>query len=273
MVYEELENSLLQLLNEGNWDMAQDLLFEEQKQGNPDATAVLGEFFYEGIGYEKDILKAKQLFESAFQSGSARGAYLLGRLYDYGNEFFAEDQAKAQYYYEIAEGGGDKDAVFMLASRYMEGKNVERSDEKAFKLFKKGADAGNIGCMENIGVFYEFGVCTKQDLETAIYWYRQVLKNETENDFCMYRLASCLINTNPTGEILEEVYELTRKAIDLGNIDAYFILALLYEDGRVVTQDYDMAQKYMKLAADNGCELAMDNLNRYKRDIFGHYYV
>lgn len=279
MTYEELENKLLQLLNNNKWDLAKKLLLEEQKRGNPDALAILGEFYYEGFGFDKDILKAKELFESAFQAGSARGAYLLGRLYDFGSELFGEEQDKAQYYYETAEKMGDKDAVFMLATRYEEGKFVDTSFEKAFDLFAKGAEMGNPGCMENLGAFYEDGMCTKQNIETAIYWYRQTLKYEPENDFCMYRLAYCLTNIfneyqyEPTTQGLQEAYELACKAIDLGNADAYFIMAWFYENGTIVTKDYDMAQKYMKLGADNGCELAMKNLGRYKRDIFGHYYV
>lgn len=272
MTYDDLENKVLEFFNKGNLDSARQFLLNEQKT-NPDAMAILGEFYSEGAGVDRDILKAKELFETAFQLGSARGAYMLGRIYDYGNEFFAEDQAKAQYYYEIAERDGDKDAIFMLANRYMEGKYVDLSEEKAFKLFRKGAQIGNIGCMENLGVFYEFGICTVQDLEKAIHLYKQVLNFEPENDFCMYRLALSLLNSNPGIDDLEKIYELTCKAIDLGNTDAYFILGVLYEEGKVVPQNYDMAQKYMKLAADYGCELAQDNIQRYKRDIFGHYYV
>lgn len=280
MTYEELEAEMLQLLNTGDWDSAQKILFEEQEKGNPDVFAIFGELFYEGaLGYEKDILKAKELYEKSFQSGSARGAYMLGRFYDYGNELFAEEQIKAQYYYETAARKGDRDAVYMLATRYGEGKFVDTSPEKAFELYAKGADMGNPGCMENLAVLYEFGEGTKQDIKTAIYWYRRTLEYEPDNDFCMWRLACCLTNIfnytsyAPSPKDIEEAYELTCKAIDLGNTEAYFILAWFYEEGNIVPRDYDMAQKYMKLGADNGCELAIENLGRYKRDIFGHYYV
>ena len=51
------------------------------------------------------------------------------------------------------------------------------------------------------------------------------------------------------------------------------MVAWFYEMGNVVNQDYEMAYKYFKIAADNGHEMSAELIKRYRKNIFGNYYI
>lgn len=113
----------------------------------------------------------------------------------------------------------------------------------------------------------------------AAHWYREVLNHEPENTFCMYRLAVCLadpfeeFNLHPGYGMLEEAYFWACKGVEKGDLDCHMLVAWFYEMGNVVNQDYDMAYKYFRIAADNGHEMSAELIKRYRKNIFGNYYI
>lgn len=111
------------------------------------------------------------------------------------------------------------------------------------------------------------------------HWYREVLNHEPENTFCMYRLAVCLadpfeeFNLHPGYGMLEEAYFWACKGVEKGDLDCHMLVAWFYEMGNVVNHDYDMAYKYFRIAADNGHEMSAELIKRYRKNIFGNYYI
>lgn len=94
-------------------------------------------------------------------------------------------------------------------------------------------------------------------MQTA-HWYREILNQEPENTFCMYRLAICLanpfedFNLHSDYGMLEEAYSWACKGIEKGDLDCHMPIAWFYE----------MAYKYFKIAADNGHEMSAELIKR-----------
>lgn len=133
--------------------------------------------------------------------------------------------------------------------------------------------------MEIVAIIYDDGLGVYRDPMQASYWYRECLQRDPENTFDMYRLAVCLadpfedFNLHPDYGMLEEAYSWACKGVEKGDLDCHMMVAWFYEMGNVVNQDYGMAYKYFKIAADNGHEMSAELIKRYRKNIFGNYYI
>lgn len=149
----------------------------------------------------------------------------------------------------------------------------------ALEWAQKAAKLGDPLGMECLAVIYDDGIDVYRNPMQAAHWYREVLNHEPENTFCMYRLAVCLadpfeeFNLHPGYGMLEEAYFWACKGVEKGDLDCHMLVAWFYEMGNVVNQDYDMAYKYFRIAADNGHEMSAELIKRYRKNIFGNYYI
>ena len=162
-------------------------LLEFGNKNNPDACYALGYSLENGTITKKDVNKALQWYEKAFEAGNMRGALRLGNLYAgvgyiiHANFIIADgyedvyERIKiipqngklACEWYEKAAVGGNAEAAFLLGKLYEEGKFtgketiVEKNKKLAIKWNDQGAKGGykaaklrrfdrrmkNIGCM------------------------------------------------------------------------------------------------------------------------------
>lgn len=60
-------------------------------------------------------------------------------------------------------------SLFEEASRCWDAGDLKR----AFALFRKAAQGGDLSCFSNLGFFYDEGLGTAVDKEAAGYWYRK----------------------------------------------------------------------------------------------------
>ena len=63
-------------------------------------------------------------------------------------------------------------------SAYTLGITLQQAGQKelGFEWYLKGAQAGDVWCMENLGLCYQHGWGVEQDSEQEIYWLGRVLK-------------------------------------------------------------------------------------------------
>ena len=54
---------------------------------------------------------------------------------------------------------------------YLYGDGVDQNYEKAFELFKRAAEAGNVESMHNLGAMYDNGDGVPQDKAKALEWF------------------------------------------------------------------------------------------------------
>jgi|GEM_PF-1000083 len=277
--YDELEDRVLTMVDAGNWEDAYEMVLEGDSNGNADSTALLAQFYQYGLGVPKDMQRAIELYGKAIGFGQSKAATLLGDLYLKGDEMLPANISKAVTYYQKGADLGDSEAMGYLGNCYIYGEGVPENPDLAFEWTQRAAKSGSVLGIYNLAVCFDDGIGTPKDPFQAVYWYKNSLNITPDDDFIMYRLGCCLADPYevygiiPTQDMLKEAYDWICKAVEKGNVKAHIIIAWFYEFGKVVRQDFDTAHKYMKIAADNGDEFAEELLGRYRKNIYGNYYI
>lgn len=159
---EILPNSPEQSLSKGI-----ELLKMASRKGNPYAKEKLGEYYYKGIGIEKNSKKAEDLFLEAM--------YIEDK----------ENQTRPIVSHTFS---------YKLATRYENAECVDKNQQKAFELYLKSADDTPYsfsGAYLKVGEFYEKGVIVKKDYEMAVKFYKKAIERGGLCGIPEYNLALC----------------------------------------------------------------------------------
>jgi TPR repeat protein len=111
------------------------------------------------------------VYQDAAQSGDARAAQGLGRLYYYPH-YGHVNRSRAVLLFEQAAAGGVNGAFYMLGKSYLRGDGVPRDPARAFHLMTKRALViQDCGCCMLLGDMYDQGLYVDPDPETAAALY------------------------------------------------------------------------------------------------------
>lgn len=277
--YEELETKTINMVREGKWEEVFEDLKNRESNGEKDAVAVLAQLYLHGVGVAKDVDYGVELLNKAIVMESSDAAYTLGMLY-YQNEIgFPMNNHKAFELFEKGAESGNEKCYGGLSDCYLRGNGTQEDEDKAFKYAMMAAKAGNPIGMVNAAICYEDGIGTNQDPYAACHWYKEYLNIEPEDDNAMLRIALCLADPygrfgiHVSGEMLNEAFYYAGKAVEKGNVEAHLIVGWFYEKGDVVPQDFNMAHKYIQIAADNGDETAQQHIRDFRKSVYGTYYI
>ena len=277
--YKSIISWALELIDSGRWYEAFDNLKRRQLQNDKDAIAVLSQFYLYGIGVTKDIQLGIELLEQAISLGSAEAAWELGLLYCENDEGINTNMYKAVEIFNKGAALGNENCYGALSECYLYGEGTPVDEEKAFEYGLLAAKAGNVMGMLNVAMCYEDGLGTKQDAQMAYGWYKEYLNYKPSDDFAMLRVAICLADPYGSYDIdssiekLNEAFDYANKSMKLGNPEACLIVGWFYEKGEIVQQDFDMAHKYIEIAANKGNEVAYHHLQDFRKNVYGKYYI
>ena len=141
--------------------------------------------------------------------------------------------------------GWDKDEVVHILECVREG-----------RLEELNMDAN---LMNDIGTFFEDGVCVKPDINAAVFWYEQAI--EFGNDLARCNLADILRKgSQGYPKDLRHAFELYKEC---GLPYAHYRVGEFYEHGWGVRQDLDAAKAYYRKAYQEGHGLANKKLREW----------
>ena len=124
-------------------------LMKASISGHADATNLLGDCYYYGIGVEQDKKKGVDMFIKAAEMGSILGCFSAGNELLLGKVVDADYQTAYNYLKEAAKKGDDR-AFNSLGIMYLCGYHVKKSRRKAIRLFRKSAGMGNEQAESNL---------------------------------------------------------------------------------------------------------------------------
>lgn len=180
-----------------------------------------------------------------------------------------------------AANDGDDEAMYMLAEEYLRGSDeVEPDPEKAAYWMEKAAEEENPTAQFNIGLFYAKGHGVPRDFDKAIKWEERAAENGDEDAPRLIRnwkritelmplaesgdaqaqaelagsfmsLGGSLDQAGP-GDEYDVAVKWARAAVDQGNLDGMYTLALAYNHGRGVERDMTKAIELYRKAAEAG---------------------
>lgn len=194
------------------------------------ATTNLGICYLRGIHVERDYIAAKQLFKEASDKNDPDAIF-------YQTYFQLKDMqshSSEDEYHKIAE-----------------------SLRKVLSITPNHSDA-----LYYLGYLYENGFGVEQDFKSALHFYsRSTEASEGKDGKPIYKTANILFNGSAKGYVNKpKAICLYKKAADLGDCDAAYILGVLYEEGVQVEKNEETARNYYNISAKKGNTDALFNL-------------
>ena len=254
--------------------------------------SVLAHYYQYGIGFSKDLNKAKEFYLKSINLGSIYSMNMLGKIYE-----DEENYEKAIEYYQKAvnTNPNDKDAlnaganlgwllykgygtntdkekaiklweelsqyncgiaIYKLAVHYFNEKNYQKSKE----YLDKGIFLNNVDCYFLLGDLYQYGYNTVSvDKEKARQLYEKGISINRYYYYGYFKLGK-LYNDKKEYNQANSYFE---KSIELGSSDAMVSLGFNYEMGNGVEQNYQKAYEYYLMASKLNNSQAFNNIGFY----------
>jgi uncharacterized protein len=189
-----------------NAPLAFEWLRKSAEQGEPRAQLELGQMYRAGFGTERNDVEAVKWLRLAAEQGKMEAAYDLGYIYERGEEISTDDPRRSLITANVT-----------LPPELQSGKGrklLVRNAVEAARWYRLAAEHGHTGAMLNLGNLYRDG--------------RGVEKNGPEAVH-LFKLAAASARTNKT---------------DPTPAMAAINLAVVYEKGHIVPQDYAAAAQW-----------------------------
>lgn len=212
---------------------------------------------YRGRAYEQ----ARSLFVPLARMDSASYAqYLLGDMY-YRGLGGNRDYDRAFSLFRKSADRGNLNARNNIAFMYMYGHGVEADYAKAREHFKWAASQGNAQAQLGLGTMYRHGWGIQRSYREALEWYYRSAAHG--NADAMNNIGYMYYNGMGTSTNAGTAHYWFRKSASLGNAAAQYNMGVLYCCGKGgVSRNLEEASSWLLKAASQGNVPAQYNLGR-----------
>lgn len=247
----EIREAGVNLAKDKKYNEAIYLLEHAANNGDIDAVNDIG-VIYE---LEGDYDKAMELYQYAALFGSRVAIHNAGNLYENGKGVKAND-VLAMHLYKRSAKMNYSHAFYKIASFYQFGKVVEKDEKEAFKWAKKGArlelkTKDQSACLITLGYYYELGIGVKKSNKKASKYYS--LAAERENIVGKFNSALIyLYRKRKTKKNTKYGIDLLMECSKKNYPDSFAELAILYQKGKLVKKDPELADYWIRKGIENG---------------------
>jgi TPR repeat protein len=199
-----------------------------------------------------DIYAAFPLYQDLANKGYTEAKVRLAALLSagLGDKSTREEkfQKSINLLHEAANEGSIK-AYYGLFVMYYD--SDEPNAELGMSWLTKAAEAGEPRGQNQLGYLYDKGILVNQDSEKAIYWYKEAIKNNSNN--ARYNLANIYLDgLNDTQQKVTEAISLYLSAAEQGDDDAKVALGSIYYDDKYGLKEGVKSFNWLNDAAQNG---------------------
>ncbi|KAF9107813.1 hypothetical protein BGX27_008605 [Mortierella sp. AM989] len=192
----------------------------------------LGNKYFQGLGFPKDLSKAMELWQKAADQGCEEASISMSSVY-FGFKEFKRAKECAQQVSRCPKGSS------FLGWFYKEGYGVEKNEGEAHRCFYMAAIEGHSECQARMGVSsYKRGNYAK-----AVKWYRMAL----EVPAAIYNLGMMYYEGHGMARDCTEAERLFREAADHGVVSAMRAMSITY----FKKKDYARAMEWALKAEDD----------------------
>ena len=275
------------------------LLEFKANNNNIESIKRLANYYYSGIGVEKDYVTAIEWYKKAASLGDSWSKNRLGEMFRDGKGVQSDPAIAAEWFMKSAKQGnitatnnivnlcvldiidynyfdkaisilessaklGNMDAIKHLANYYYSGIGVEKDYVTAIEWYKKAASLGDSWSKNRLGEMFRDGKGVQSDPAIAAEWF---MKSGQHGNIIA---LGNIIDMYASGLFKDKT--LFCKAITLlesyangTNLDAIKRLGNIYYNGNGVEKDYDKALKWYILASklgDSWCKKRIDEMIR-----------
>ena len=224
--------------------------------------AGLGFMYFNGFACDKDLTKARKLYELSAAGGAHQGYNNLAHLYRYGLAALKKDTQKAVKLLEKAAKLGNEYAVNSLTEMYMSNELGEPNTEKILQWLRFGADRNYPGSLSDLGYAYQHGIGVKKDTQKAITLYKRGIAQGSvgakSNLGYLYLMGEDVAKDYP------KAMKLFQEAADVNNVGGLINLAVMRFNGLGCDRDPNAAFSLLEKAVSLGNKQAEQLLKDWK---------
>lgn len=246
---DKVENDFLECSKSKNYECAIEKLTVLANDGSAFHQLLLGLAFYHGKIVGKDCQKAEYYLQQAANQDSSPAQFELGRIYLSGCSDISDikDIDKGLKLWNQSSQSGYAPAQRTLAASYLTGSFGLKNDiERAIELFNIAASQGDIESNYTLGTIYYHGTHVPKDYSLAYKYLAKVIDDEKPD---VYRMLGIILLEGATVDVSRAITYLD-KAAELGDIPTMAYIGTVYDDGRLVKQDYHKANSYFRKGAE-----------------------
>jgi len=221
----------------------------------------LGKRYLHGIGVQKDVRHAAELFRLSANAGDFRAQGYLATMYlagngvpkntDEGIRLWREVARQPQgilWWKAVAEQGNPEAEYFVGVALLYGGANFPSTPVEGIAWLGKAASQNYLAAQDLLGSCYEKGLGVPQDYFKAVFWFRKAADqgySEAQHD-----LAICILKGLGTKKDEAEAVQWFRRSAEQGLSEAQYNLGMAYEKGVGVTPNIQEAFIWYKKAAE-----------------------
>ena len=254
----------------------------------PDSMNLMGDFFRDGIGTEKNYEIAAKHYQWAADNGNTSAMLSLSNLYEEGLGVEKNEELAVEFknrwweaiqwniygimpldYAKEQAKEGNEEAMYQLGQRYQNGNGVDQNIEIASDWWHKAATKGHVPACHDLGIYYVF---TKHDLEKGLKW----LSKSASADYVLsYRaLGDIYLNGWGVESDVEKGIAYLTKAAEKDHEDTQLRLASVYHNGEHVDKDFSKAKYWFEKYLSHGSAEANYRMGRclFEGDMYEQNY-
>jgi len=208
---------------------------------------------------DKNIEEAKKWLRIAAEHGNLDAQFNLGDMY-YKGEIFAKDDYLAEFWYKVAVDNGHVEAKFKLGDFY----NSVESKERALQMYRDAAQYEHADAQFKLGEMYDNGEVEKIErkffLDSIFYNYKKTIAEHKLKAEQLYKLAAKQGHIEAQKKIDVVNFNKELELANKGDVAAQNNLGIMFLNGTGVAKDYKEAEKFFRLAVEQGHPDAQYNL-------------
>ena len=220
----------------------------------------LGWILLNGVGTEKDEIKAKEYFEKAATVGNPFACYQLAKLILADEAAPPQEVEKALGYLRQAVEAENPYAAYFLGKLYEKGQHVPQNLSEAVRLYTLSAEQDNDFAAYRLGKLYLGGEGILKDVEAAIRWL--AFAADRKNPFAEYALGILYLKGEDIPKNVPKALEYLKRSAAQGNQFAQYRLGKVYLMGEHVQKDIPAALQFLTDAAEQGNQYAQYTLGK-----------
>ena len=218
------------------------------------ACAELGSMYENGRFFDVDLYLAKLYYNKGATKGSRKCKKGAARMED---TLSWENNRDFLIIYNGAHRGDMYDQ-WSLGLSYETGTSVQKNEKEAVRWYKKTADQGYSAGYRALAQCYLYGTGVDTDADKAVNMYKQAIANGDINSYCilgdLYYFGKGVQQSDSTA-----VYYY-RQGAEKGDCIAKYQLGFCYYHGQGVTKNQSEGLRWMKSAAADDYEVAINYL-------------
>ena len=217
------------------------------------ACAELGSMYENGRFFDVDLYLAKLYYNKGAAKGNKKckeGAARMEDLLGWKNRSFYD------LYLNAHRGYGDDQ--LQLGICFQLGEHVTKNEKEAVRWYKKSMNQGYYQAYQALGLCYADGIGVKVDANQAIRLFK--LGIAKGDKYCYFRLGNIYYDGNGVPLNYASAAYYYKLGAEKGDKYSKWMLGYCYLHGQGLTENRSEGLRWIKAAASDGCEKAIDYL-------------